>query len=160
MSKISIQGLSKAAVLAALYNASKPQGLGFMHYDSKPMTEEVAQQVIDEQGLKFDYLKGRVMKVDISQDELNVWGFDRDNGAGAAQSAIDVLCKTGDVNDASVAAAHKTATVESAKDFEKYLGTPTTLNRSGNATVMTLGVDDELAEQVSPRLKKVIGGAQ
>lgn len=28
---ISIEGLDKAAVLAALYNASHPQGLGFVH---------------------------------------------------------------------------------------------------------------------------------
>ena len=37
--KISLVGLSKAAVLAALYNASKPQGMGFLQFNPKPMDE-------------------------------------------------------------------------------------------------------------------------
>lgn len=76
---ISLVGLNKADVLAALYNASKPQGAGFIHYDPTPMTRKEAEQLLA-QGTYFDYLKGRVMKVDLSKDELNPWGFDRDNG--------------------------------------------------------------------------------
>jgi hypothetical protein len=34
---IDLKGLNKAAVLAALYNASKPQGMGFLQYDPTPM---------------------------------------------------------------------------------------------------------------------------
>lgn len=34
-----ISGLSKASVLAALYNAARPQGMGFLQYDPKPMSE-------------------------------------------------------------------------------------------------------------------------
>ena len=38
----------------------------------------------------FDYLKGRVMKVDLSEDDgFEEWLYDRDNGEGAAQSALD-----------------------------------------------------------------------
>ena len=70
-------------MLAALYNASKPQGMGFVHYDPKPMTRQEAEALL-EQGTYFDYLKGRVMKVKLSGDELNEWGYDRDNGQGAA----------------------------------------------------------------------------
>lgn len=45
MSKtIAIKGLDKAAVLAALYNASRPQGMGFLQYDPKPMTAEIARE--------------------------------------------------------------------------------------------------------------------
>ena len=40
---ISIEGLDKSKVLAALYNASRPQGMGFMQYDPNPMTEEEAE---------------------------------------------------------------------------------------------------------------------
>ncbi len=43
---ISINGLDKAAVLAALYNASRPQGMGFMHYDPKPMEVEEARTLL------------------------------------------------------------------------------------------------------------------
>lgn len=42
MSEISLVNVDKAAYLAALYNASQPQGMGFMHYDPTPMTREQA----------------------------------------------------------------------------------------------------------------------
>ena len=35
---VDITGLDKAAVLAVLYNAAKPQGMGFLQYDPEPMT--------------------------------------------------------------------------------------------------------------------------
>lgn len=43
---ISIAGLDKAAVLAALYNAARPQGLGFLQYDPTPMTKDEAQKIL------------------------------------------------------------------------------------------------------------------
>ena len=43
---MNITGKNKAAILAALYNASKPLGLGHMHYDPTPMTEEDVEQLI------------------------------------------------------------------------------------------------------------------
>jgi len=76
--KISLVGLSKAAVLAALYNASKPQGMGFLQFNPKPMNEEKASELL-KQATYFDYLNGRGMKIDLSGDELDVWGYDRDN---------------------------------------------------------------------------------
>ena len=117
---VDISGLSKGAVLAALYNASKPLGMGMLHFDPAEMTEEDANALIErltggklqaqymgdadagtsdthafggasQTKLYFDYVKGRVMKVDITGDELNPWGFDRDNGEGAAERAIAPL---------------------------------------------------------------------
>ncbi len=87
---LSLSGLNKADVLAALYNASKPQGMGFLHFDPKPMTRQEAEGLL-KQGTDFDYLKGRVMKINLKGDELDTWGYDRDNGAGAAQKAIAPL---------------------------------------------------------------------
>lgn len=84
-----ISGISKPALLAALFNASKQQGLGFM--DSRgaaAMTEKDAAGVIAEQGMYFDYLRGRVMKIGIDGDTADTWGYDRDNGEGAAERAI------------------------------------------------------------------------
>ncbi len=97
METIDLKGLGKAAVLAALYNASKPLGLGILHYDSAPMTVPEAKALLDERrafegppDFYFDYLKGRVMKADLASDtEFSPLGFDRDNGEGAAQRAID-----------------------------------------------------------------------
>lgn len=88
---VNIRGLKKSAVLAALYNASKPQGLGFLHFDPTPMAEEEAEELL-KMGDYFDYLKGRVMKVDLSNDDyFEEWLYDRDNGSGAAQRVINKL---------------------------------------------------------------------
>lgn len=91
---ISLNGLNKAEVLAALYNASRPQGVGFFEYEAEPMTTEEAEVIFYESDGKFDYLKGRVMKVDLTGDEFNPVLYDRDNGAGAAQAAVETCCLT------------------------------------------------------------------
>jgi len=89
---VSTSGLDKAAVLAALYNASRPQGLGFLHYEARDMTTEEARQLLTDFGTNFDYLKGRVMKIDLSSDlGFEEWLYDRDNGRGEAQRVIDRL---------------------------------------------------------------------
>lgn len=88
---VDIKGLNKAEVLAALYNNSKPQGLGFLHFDAKDMTVAEAEEIL-KQTTDFDYLKGRVMKVDLSSDDgFGEWLYDRDNGNGGAQRAVDAL---------------------------------------------------------------------
>lgn len=88
---VDTKGLKKSAVLAALYNASKPQGFGFLHFDPAPMTEKEAEKIL-KNGTYFDYLKGRIMKVDLSDDTcFEERLYDRDNGNGAAQRAINRL---------------------------------------------------------------------
>lgn len=92
---INISGLSKAQVLAALYNASRPLGLGFLQFDPAPMSETEANQLLEEHNYKgsiyFDYLKGRVMKVNLSGTEFDPRLYDRDNGEGSAQRVINDL---------------------------------------------------------------------
>ena len=88
--KIDISKLSKAQVLAALYNASQPLGMGFLHYDPSPMSEDEATSLL-EQSTYFDYLKGRVMKVDLSGSAFDPWLYDRDNGEGAAARVVGSL---------------------------------------------------------------------
>ena len=85
--QINITGMNKAKILAALYNAARPQGMGLLHYTPEDMTEAEAAELL-KQGTYFDYLKGRVMKVDLSKNELYVALYDRDNGNGAAEAAI------------------------------------------------------------------------
>ena len=99
---INIAGLDKAEVLAALYNAAKAQGMGLLHYTPEPMTIEQARELLGSrpdlaphasprQRTYFDYVKGRVMKVELSGDELNTRLYDRDNGDGAAERALKPL---------------------------------------------------------------------
>ena len=89
--KIDITGMNKAEVLAALYNNSQPLGLGFLHYDPTPMTIEEANMLLSERTY-FDYIKGRVMKIDLKSDtELSPFLYDRDNGSGAVANVISGL---------------------------------------------------------------------
>lgn len=83
-----IAKLDKAAVLAALYNNSRPLGMGILHYDPAPMTVKAAREILEGGQTYFDYLKGRVMKVDLSGDFLCTDLYDRDNGQGAAERAL------------------------------------------------------------------------
>lgn len=88
---INIEGLKKAEVLKVLYNNSKPLGLGILQFENTDMTTEEAEELLEDQTY-FDYLKGRVMKIDLKSDvEFEEWLYDRDNGQGAAQRAIDSL---------------------------------------------------------------------
>lgn len=121
MAIISLKGLDKAAVLAALYNASKPQGLGFLHYNPEPMTIEVARKILSVE-TNFDYLCGRVIKVDLSGDTLDTWGFDRDNGESAAEKALKSLQETSDPNNEYIRTVHEVNTSMSVLETMVRLG--------------------------------------
>lgn len=86
--KVSILNVNKAMVLMALYNASKMQGMSFLGGDGAQMTLARAEEEIKE-SLSFDYLNGKVMKVDLSKNTVDLWLYDRDNGAGAGLKAIN-----------------------------------------------------------------------
>ena len=89
---VDINGLDRAEVLRSLYDRARPQGLGFLHFTSEPMTLKEAQGLV-EQGNYFDYVNGRVVKVSLpaGATEIDEYLYDRDNGAGAAQKVIDGL---------------------------------------------------------------------
>ena len=92
MDKISLAGLDKAKVLMALYDSSRPLGMGFLHYTPEPLDKRAACKALAA-GTYFDYLNGRVMKVDLGGDELDPCLYDRDNGEGAALKAIEKVRK-------------------------------------------------------------------
>jgi hypothetical protein len=96
---MNIAGLDKAEVLAALYNASKQQGLGFLHgRGATGMTVEDARAELA-QGTNFDYLHGRVMKIALDGDDLETRLYNRDNGDGAAERIIEELRSGEPVSD-------------------------------------------------------------
>lgn len=85
---MNIKGIDKAKILMELYNNSQPLGLGFLHYDATPMKYDEAKELLKNQTY-FDYLKGRVMKIDLSKDdELDTSLYNRDNGKNAAENLI------------------------------------------------------------------------
>lgn len=127
MVMVNIEGLSKADVLAALFNASAPAGMGFLQAANGPqvMDSAYAQDLLDrgsdatgdysrgmatmrQNAVYFDYLHGRPLKLDLSSDiEFDPWGFDRDNGGdGSAQRVIDKLRESGEVNPSTIQDSH------------------------------------------------------
>lgn len=88
MDEIDISGMDKAAVLAALYNRARVQGMGFLQAQPGDMPLDEANIVLKNEGPYFDYLRGRVMKVNLKGDSLRVGLYDRDNGKGAAERAL------------------------------------------------------------------------
>lgn len=166
---ISIAGLSKAAILAALYNRARPGGMGFLHYDPTPMTEEQAQEMIGRgddstamfgvrlhgDRIYFDYLKGRVMKVDLSGDELDTRLFNRDNGEGAAEEVIAELRATGNTNSATSQAEHFANTKESAVDVLRQLDEETTTETSEGIPTVHMGLAD-VADVLGPAVDEAV----
>ena len=97
MSIVKIDGLNRADVLASLFNHAKPLGMGFLHYKPEHvMAREEAERLLqkhEQYGHHFDYIEGRLLKVvlDPEKQEFYAGSYDRDNGEGAAQTAIDEL---------------------------------------------------------------------
>lgn len=90
---IDIKGLDKAEVLKALYDHSHVQGLGFLQaVPDGTVTVEHCRELLEKETY-FDYLYGKVLKVDLRHDEFNEYLYDRDNGISAAQMAIDSIRK-------------------------------------------------------------------
>jgi len=139
MAMVSIKGMNKADVLAGLFNAARAQGMGFMNYNGKPMTREGAQKILDSGQTYFDYVEGRVMKVDLSKDdEFDEWGFDRDNGGGSAQRVITAIRGSGNTNPNAVQEIHRTGILAAAEATKEMLGEESTVD--GN--VAHLGLKD------------------
>ncbi len=133
---VDISGLDKAAVLAVLFNASAPGGMGFLQAGRGPsvMTVEDAQQIIEGGGspdpgfphgnLRYDYLFGRPLKVNLEGDEFNPWGFDRDNGgAGTAQWLIDELRSNGQVDSDELGDHRKGLLLERSAQTRRFIRT-------------------------------------
>jgi len=151
---ISLRGLDKAAVLAALYNASHPLGMGFLHYDPEPMTTEEAKELLEEHP-HFDYLKGRVMKLDFSDGEFDSWLYDRDVGPGAASMVITALRKTGDPNCDRIRDMHFLGLQASISQAKRSIKRPSRSYARGGIAVIELGLGDkDIASKLGPAINE------
>ncbi|MBU2101166.1 hypothetical protein KKH05_00345 [Patescibacteria group bacterium] len=174
---VDISGLSKAAVLAALWNHSAPSGMGFLQAAFGPeegMTEEMAQEIIgadadpDYPGprsrrrsqLYFDYLHGRPLKLNLEEDEFDPWGYDRDNGGdGTAQRIIDKLRETSDVDPPEAQVESGVKALLNAHEAMGNVNTLSTLEQGDGFAVLHLGAD-ELGEPLEKAIDAVVDRVQ
>ncbi len=105
MSEVNIAGLDKAELLAALYNRSGPVGMGYLRAKKGDMTVEEAREMLTrgddhqrdfncrrpDERLYFDYLHGRPLKIHLGGDVLRTHLYNRDNGAGMAETIVEEL---------------------------------------------------------------------
>ena len=81
--------MSDAEVLMRLYNGARQQGLGLLNKRGKSqMTLQEAEDLLAEEGTCFDYLYGRVMKIDVAHRPLDVRLYERDNGPDTELDAL------------------------------------------------------------------------
>ena len=139
---VDITGLDRPTVIAALYNAARPQGLGFLAYDPESMTPEAAAPLV---GRYLDYVKGRVMKLIIRADDdsFDEWGYDRDNGKGSAARVVMAL-REGAAGHVA-AEIHGEGKARAVEDARAMIATPTTtdIHAGGRVAVVNLGLADE-----------------
>ena len=96
---VNIEGIDKAELLVELYNHAKKLGYGMLQPDVK-LTVEDARKLLEEHPV-FDYLNGKVLKIDLSSDkEFDETLYDHDNGVGMAQFVVDELHLKKDIDEA------------------------------------------------------------
>jgi hypothetical protein len=68
---INITGVDLVKFAQKAYSLSVPQGMGFIHYTSDPLTDDEARGLIKDEGtcnrvvLDMDYVKGRACKITV-----------------------------------------------------------------------------------------------
>lgn len=99
MALVDIKGLDKAAVLVVLWYNARMQGKSSSGYKGE-LTLRRAKELIEQHchtGMKgeeiiyFNYLNGKVIKIDLAPDVIDTCLYDRDNGADAGENAIEKL---------------------------------------------------------------------
>lgn len=88
-----ITDLDKKEVLRALFAVAKPQGYGHSQYKHSDTLTNEEIEGLAKSGFYIDYLKGRVMKINLSTNIVDTRLYNRDNGPEAAEKAIAHLRK-------------------------------------------------------------------
>lgn len=82
------QGLDKAEVLLALWNAASAN----LFHAAKSLSKEAATQALDSSS-SIDYLAGKPLKIDLSGNTFSTYLYNCDNGENKAQKVIEDLRK-------------------------------------------------------------------
>lgn len=101
---VDIRGLDRPSVLAVLYNNAAALNSGVLDPRSvAPMTAEEAtaewsQWSGGESGARFDYVRGRLLKVALDDEVISPYNYDQEYGLGAMSRVIEHLRATGSVD--------------------------------------------------------------
>lgn len=159
---VDITPLSSARVLAALYNAASPKGYGFLQYDPTPMTVDEAQALIDERRiaglpLRFDYLKGRALKIDLSTYLVDPRSYDRSNGHGAVDGVLFTLFAGMSENNEFIVEHHRAGTRAAAETVLRWIDGPASSSsvEAVGVAVVHLGFG-EGADELRPILQRIM----
>lgn len=89
MGTVNIAGLDKADLLMRAFNASKQQDMSMMDQRGRQdMTIKQAREIANQGPMNYDYLYGRVLKIDLTHDDVGTWAYNRDVGPGAFEKIV------------------------------------------------------------------------
>ena len=75
---IEITGIDLNLFVKKVYDLSKPQGLGFLHYTEQPLIDEEVNSILEHANyndvrLSMDYVKGRACKMTVFKTDDKLW---------------------------------------------------------------------------------------
>ena len=96
--KVNVAGLDKRELILALWAKSKtakffesPWSVASGIQAPINCNEDELDKVLQHPEMYADYLSGRVMKTRFKGDEVDPWGYDRENGPGAMQAVVNEM---------------------------------------------------------------------
>ena len=92
------------------------------------------------------------MKVDLSGDSFDPWGYDRDNGQGAAKVVVDELRSTGETNGNMINGIHVHGRERAAIIASEHLGGVSHFTAPGVLEAGYDGLSDDVATKIRPYL--------
>ena len=148
--------LNTADVLAALYNAAAPCGMGFLQYKPEPITREQAVELLESsRSGYFDYVLGRPLKVRlrVGASEFDATDYNRYNGHDAAGSVMAILLLSGDVKHPAILEHHRVMTLAAAKYAEQEMKMP--IKTPDNDGIFNLSLAGS-REVLEPKVNEVL----
>lgn len=98
---MNIEGVDRVKLIQALYQRAQVLGMGRLQFDRAELSEAEAKSLV---GKGIDYLHGKVMKIMVPAEgqgnEVETWGYNRDNGDNAAEKVVEVIRASGNVKAA------------------------------------------------------------
>ena len=77
--KIRVPDEKFTKLVQTIYDLSKPQGMGFLHFTAEPMTDEQAEAIVKSaskstgSALYLDYVPGRACKMSVHRDDEGLY---------------------------------------------------------------------------------------